>query len=271
MKRLAIYAHYGSSPQVAGHVLFCLRHLAELGFQIGFVSNSEISPASEAALNKFCERIIVRENTGMDFSMWQRGIVEYDLLQFDELLLTNSSIIGPLQPLAPLWQNPAVADCDFWGLTDNFEVNQHLQSYFLVFRKPVIQSPRFAAFWRSVLPYQNKLRVIHSYEIGLTCWLEEGGFKWKAVYPQADVWRLFKKNRDLPRTLFNLCFRPNQKPPNSTLYAPDILLQCGMPFVKVALLDKIYYTVNARRAFAWLKNARLPAEIQKALESHPPV
>jgi hypothetical protein len=271
MKRLAIYAHYGNSPLVAGYVLFYLQHILELGFEICFVSNSELSPASETQLKQFCERVIVRENTGLDFSMWQRGLAEYDLLQFDELFLTNSSIIGPVQPLAPLWQNPALADCDFWGLTDNNEMNQHLQSYFLVFRKPVIQSPRFAAFWRSVLPYQNKLQVVHNYEIGLTCWLEEGGFKWKAAYPQADVWRLFKKKRGLARTLLNLCFRPNQKPLNSTLYAPDILLQCGMPFVKVALLNKIYCPANDRRAFAWLKNARLPAEIQKALESHLPV
>ena len=96
MKRLAIYAHYDRSPQVAGHVLHCLRHIAELGFQLSFVSNSEISSASGEILKKFCERIIVRENTGLDFCMWQRGLADYDLTQFKELLLTNFHIVREL-------------------------------------------------------------------------------------------------------------------------------------------------------------------------------
>src|SRR5208282_1656041 len=109
MKRLAIYAHYSRSPEVAGHVLHCLQSVAELGFEICLVSNSELSAASEASLKRFCGRVIVRENTGLDFGMWQRGLSECDISGFDELLLVNSSIIGPLQPLAPFWENPAIA------------------------------------------------------------------------------------------------------------------------------------------------------------------
>ena len=268
MKRLAIYAHYSSFPQVAGHVLFCLQHLMELGFQICFVSNSELSLASEAALNKFCARIIVRENTGLDFGMWQRALAGYDLSQLDELLLTNSSIIGPVQPLAPIWQHPAVASCDFWGLTDNEELNRHLQSYFLVFRRQVIQSPRFAEFWRSVLPYKDRQQVIFSYELGLSQWLEEGGFNWRAVYPQREIWRQFLRQRGWVRNTIELPLERNMKKPrNTTLYAPDILLQSGMPFIKAELLKGFFSQAqsNGRRTVAWLKSARLPAEIQEAL------
>ena len=73
-------------------------------------------------------------------SMWQAGLAEYDLSKVEELLLTNSSIVGPLQPLAPLWQNSSVKQCDFWGLTDNDEFGCHLQTYFMVFRRQVIQA-----------------------------------------------------------------------------------------------------------------------------------
>ncbi len=271
MKRLAIYAHYDSSPSVAGHVFFYLRKIAELGFQISFVSNSEISTASETSLKKICERVIVRENSGLDFAMWQRGLAEYDRLQFDELLLTNSSIIGPVQPLAPLWQNPAVADCDFWGLTDNNELNHHLQSYFLVFRKPALHSPRFADFWQAVLPYKNKPQVIRSYEAGLTLWFEEAGFKWKAIYSQYEIWRLFLRSRGSLRKAADFGLRYDLKNPlNTTLYAPDILLQSGMPFLKAALLKNCFSAANQRRAFAWLKKANLPAELEEVFASRSP-
>ena len=44
----ALYAHYAASPQVARHVLYYLEALHRLGFQIGFISNSEISSATFA-------------------------------------------------------------------------------------------------------------------------------------------------------------------------------------------------------------------------------
>jgi rhamnosyltransferase len=272
MKRLAIYAHYGSSPPVAGHVLFCLRHLAELGFQICFVSNSEISPASEVPLKKFCERIIVRENTGLDFSMWQRGLAAHDLMKFEELLLTNSSIIGPLQPLAPLWQNPAVADCDFWGLTDNDEFKPHLSSYFLVFRQRVLHSPRFQDFWRTVLPYKNKAQVIFSYELGLSGWLEEGGFQWRAVFAQDEVISSYRHGRSFWERCRDNCrflnhlYRNRELPGRSTtLIYPDQLLQRGMPFLKAALLRESPSRMKPPAAFSILEKSGLPAEILQEL------
>jgi lipopolysaccharide biosynthesis protein len=268
MKRLAIYAHFDASAQVASHVLYYLEQLRELGFQICFVSNSEITPDDKKRLGRFCEKIIVRENRGLDFAMWKQALADADLSQLDELLLTNSSIVGPLQPLAPLWQNPTLAGCDFWGLTDNDELNLHLQSYFLVFRQPVLQNPHFAEFWRSVLPFRDKLQVIRSYEAGLTCWLEEAGFKWKAIYPQREIWPLFLQQRGRLRKTIDVCLRRNlKKPLNTTLFAPDILLQRGMPFFKAALLKGFHSPSNGRKAFAWLESAQLPDAIRKTLET----
>jgi rhamnosyltransferase len=261
--RLAIYAHYGTSPQVAGHVLFHLQKLAELGCQIGFVSNSAISPASETAMKQFCERIIVRENTGLDFAMWQRGLAEYDLSAFDELLLTNSSIIGPLQPLAPLWQNPAVADCDFWGLTDNDELGSHLQSYFLVFRQRVLHSSRFRDFWRTVLPYKNKQQVIYSYELGLSQWLEEGGFTWKAIFSQEAIRSAYRQSRSLWRKIheYRLYLEHRALGRNTTVFFPDLLLARGMPFLKAALLCESPSRIDPPTAFGFLERSGLPDEI----------
>jgi lipopolysaccharide biosynthesis protein len=272
MKRLAIYAHYGKSPEVAGHVLFCLQQIAELGFQICFVSNSEVSPGSAGKLKSFCERVLVRENTGLDFGMWQRGLAEYELSQFEELLLANSSVVGPLQPLAPFWQSPAVANADFWGFTDNDEFKPHLSSYFLVFRRRVLHSERFCEFWRAFLPYQDKWQVIFSYELGLSQWLEEGGFKGRAVFPQTEIIAAYRSSRgwwgkigDQWRFLSSL-WRNRQWPPrNVTLVYPDVLLQRGMPFLKVTLLHQNSPRITPPAAFALLEKSALPREILEEL------
>lgn len=277
MKRLCLYAHYGSTPLVAGHVLFHLQQLAGLGFRIGFVSNSEISAASEASLKKVCERVIVRENSGLDFCMWQRAMAEYDLLQFEELLLTNSSIIGPLQPLAPVWERPALAGCDFWGLTDNDEFKPHVSSFFLVFRQRVLHSERFREFWRAVLPYKEKWQVIYAYELGLSQWLHEGGFEWRAVFSQQEILAAYRsdlglwgKCRDRIRFLNHL-YRNREMPPrNVTLVYPDVLLQRGMPYLKATLLHQKSLRMTPAAAFAMLEQSSLPAEmVQELRRTHP--
>lgn len=267
MKRLAIYAHYDASPTIAAHVPFCLSSLAGLGFQICFVSNSEIPEASAHALKKICHRVIVRENSGFDFGMWQRGLTEYDLAHFEELLITNSSVIGPVQPLAPFWQHPATTDCDFWGLTDNCRFAPHLQSYFLVFRKRVIHDWRFGEFWRSVLPYVDKLQVVLSYEVGLTRWLEEGGFKWRAIFPQEHIWAEALKQRSFARKIYHFCSRRELPALDTTLYAPKALLQWGMPFLKVHLLRENWLEISPKTSLSYLENIHLPADVLEELRA----
>jgi len=195
--------------------------------------------------------------------MWQRGLAEHDLLAFDELLLTNSSIIGPLQPLAPLWQNPAVAGCDFWGLTDNDELGSHLQSYFLVFRQRVLHSGRFHDFWRTVLPYKNKQQVIYSYELGLSQWLEEGGFTWQAIFKQEQIRSAYRQGRSLFRKIheYRLYLEHRALGRNTTVFFPDLLLAGGMPFLKTALLCESPSRIDPPTAFGLLEQSSLPVEI----------
>jgi GT2 family glycosyltransferase len=265
MKRAAIYAHYGESPKVALYVFYFLKEIRSLGFEICFVSNSPISPESQRELSTLCQKFIQRENNGFDFAMWQAGLAEYDLSMVDELLLTNSSIIGPLQPLAPLWKNPSVKDCDFWGLTDNDELGLHLQSYFLVFRRQVIHSASFGEFWRSVLPHTDKQRVIQDYEIGLTRHLEKAGFKWLAIFTQQRLWSLFLRRRNLRKKIGDwYCARPLPGR-NTTTLLPDLLVKCGMPFVKAALLQERNLQVSPKVAVELLEASSLPAEVLEDL------
>jgi rhamnosyltransferase len=265
MKRLVIYAHYGESAKIARHVFFFIGELRALGFEICFVSNSPVSPESQRELSMLCQKFIERENNGFDFAMWQAGLAEYDLSKVEELLLTNSSIIGPLKPLAPLWQNPAVKDCDFWGLTDNDEHGLHLQSYFLVFRRPVIQSTSFKEFWHSVLPHTDKQQVIQDYEIGLTRHLEKAGFKWRAIFTQQRLWSLFLRRRSLRKKIGDWYYAHPLPGRNTTTLLPDLLLKCGMPFVKAALLQERALQATPKVAIDLLEASILPAEVLEDL------
>lgn len=264
--QVAVFAHYDDTPLVAKHVLYHLQALRQFGFRICFVSHSAIAPPSQAQLETVCERIIVQENAGFDFYMWRRGLLEYDVANLEELLLVNSSIIGPLRPLADLWRNPEIAECDFWGLTDNAELGMHLQSYFLVFRRAVLQSARFLDFWKCVLPYRDKEQVIRSYEVGLTRWLEEAGFNWKAVFTQDRMFSLYWSQRGVLKKARDRYYNRSVAGRNSTLFFPDCLLQSGMPYLKLALLRDASPRLGRAKIWGLLKASNLPVDIWQELE-----
>ena len=261
--RLALYAHYSAGNEVALYVPYYLRSLRELGFRICFISNSSIPQSKRDELHAICEKVIQRENTGYDFSMWQQALAEFDLAQFDELLLTNSSIIGPLKPLAPLWASPQLSECDFWGLTDHDDFAHHLQSYFIVFRKQVLQSSCFMDFWRSVLPFSHKRQVIQSYEVGLTRWLGEHGFRWKALFEKDDFRSKFVSRRTFMERIKGRLHH-QRLPGNTTMLMPAMLLESGMPFLKLGLLDREAnqdYQVASDVAWQLLEASVIPKEI----------
>jgi lipopolysaccharide biosynthesis protein len=158
--------------------------------------------------------------------MWQEALADPSILRTsDELVLTNSSVFGPLHPLGPIFRRMEGEPCHFWGMTDNFEYRWHLQSYFLVFKRSVLEAEAFRRFWGSVLPYRSKGQIILSYEVGLTSFLLDHGFVGQAVVPTAswagkvERWRMDFARRH-----------------NPTLFYPERLLARGMPFVKAALL-----------------------------------
>ena len=152
MRRL-LFVHYDRDGLVDPHV----RHLfAALAADCGdswFIHNGEAAPGALAAVEPIAGRVIVRPNRGFDFGAWGEVITEHaaEVLACDELVLANSSCYGPLFPLAPYWAKMADVPCDIWGMTRHHGVRglpEHLQSYFLVIRRPVLESAAFRDFWR---------------------------------------------------------------------------------------------------------------------------
>jgi rhamnosyltransferase len=221
MKRTAIFAHYDHQDEIKPYVSFFLRRLRDVCDEIFFVSTARLSKGELAKVRQFAVDSALIENAGFDFAMWKHGMAKIDLDARDELVLTNSSIFGPIYALGPVFERMARTGCDFWGMTESFEISWHLQSYFLAFKRRAIDSRALSSFFAGVLPYRNKKQVIRSYEVGLGDFLIENGLRAAAVVPRAA---LLKASPKLKR----VC--------NPTCDHPVDLLRGGMPFVKVELL-----------------------------------
>jgi lipopolysaccharide biosynthesis protein len=225
MNRVAIFAHFDAENEIKPYVAFYLERLRELCTRVVFATTARLVDGQLDGLCPKADRIIMPENCGWDFGMWKHALSQIDVGDADELVLTNSSVFGPIHPLAPIFARMEDEPCDFWGMTDNFEWRWHVQSYFVVFKRQVFTSEAVRLFWNSVLPYRSKEPVVMSYELGLTSFLVDSGFQPGAFLP-TEMWTTWAERRrmDLSRRW------------NPTLFHPMRLLSRGMPFVKCALL-----------------------------------
>jgi rhamnosyltransferase len=225
VNRVALFAHFDAQNEVKPYVTTLLDGIRPVCDRIVFVSTAQLPGAELEKLHPHADSVMSKDNVGWDFGMWRHALEHTDLSQCDELVLTNSSILGPVYPLEPIFRRMSDEPCDFWAMTDNFEYRWHLQSYFMVFKRNVVQSEAFRAFFRSVLPYRDKGPVVLSYEVGLTSYLVENGFRPRA-FASCEAWASWAQRRrmDLERRW------------NPTLFHPEKLLALGMPFVKLMLL-----------------------------------
>jgi len=225
MNRVVLFAHYDGHDEVKAYVVYYLEQLRKDCTRIVFVSTARLRDSELDKIRPYAGQILMKDNAGYDFGMWRHAIDRTDFRDVDELVLTNSSIFGPVFPLGPIFGRMEDDPSDFWAMTDNFEYRWHLQSYFLVLRRPVLNSRAFQEFFASVLPYRDKGPVVLSYEVGLTSYLVENGFSAGAFAP-IESWASWAMRRrmDLERRW------------NPTLFCPAKLLSLGMPFVKMMLL-----------------------------------
>lgn len=170
-RRYAVLAHWDPQGMVDPYVLYLARAIQELGYALILVSDSIHTATNEAVFVAELQR----ESPGYDFASWRVAFETYPFLfEADEVLLLNDSIFGPIWPLAPVHERMNSLKCDWWGLSESEDPCLHMQSYYLVFHRAVLESPLFHQFWQTVGNETDRDTVLMKYEIGLSRQLHNG-------------------------------------------------------------------------------------------------
>jgi len=205
-KRLCIHVFYSSDGCVGPEAIHYIQSLRDFSTKLILVNNSDLDEVSNQVLAGLADQIILRENNGFDFGAWRDVLNHFDvneLKEYDELVLTNSSCIGPFVPWTNVFNSMDLRAVDFWGLTifpetqsqkrpeasrfANNTLHRHIQSFFMVFSRSVFCSFAFRAFWSRVHDESALLDVTASYEIGLTKYLSDSGFTYDAYCRSHEV------------------------------------------------------------------------------------
>ena len=238
--RLAILAQFDAQGGLPPHVRIHLEELADVAQRRVLVSNSPLTDKARETALEVCENIIVRDNVGWDFAAWKEALAQEDMEAWDQVILTNSSVVGPIFDIEPIIEVMEAGPHDFWGMVLSKQHIEHLQSYFISFGADVIRSDAWTAWWSRIENLSDKNEVIKRYEITMTRWFQDAGFRAGAFVPELTfprslrIFRRVRKSGILKG--YPAWHLRDARYSNRSVEFHQELLKVGMPYIKASLL-----------------------------------
>ena len=223
----AVIAHWAPDSNISKSLEKYLTELKKNGFELILVS---ASPGKEQL--KFGQdlensiTIIRKPNLGYDFGSWSIALEAFpQLINKSEILLTNDSLIGPLFSLDSLISKLRGSQFSITSITDNLQLQYHLQSYFLYFKDGSFANKNIQKFFADIAHHTTKNEIILKYELGLTRVAQLSGIFVGALFP------------------WNLVVTPGKNP---SMHGWERLLTLGFPFVKKEALRRLGSLENSK-------------------------
>jgi GT2 family glycosyltransferase len=184
--KVCVFSHFDAQNEIKDYVIEYISALSEF-MDVIFVSTAEdLTEESIQKADAYCKSIIVKKNVGYDFGAWKTGIdaMGSSLDEYEQLILCNDSVYGPLFDLEDIFET--MKSNDFWAMTDNYEIEYHLQSYFMTYTKKAFTHNVFKSFWKDLKIYPNKQILIETNEIGFSKSLMDTELSYAAYYSCKD-------------------------------------------------------------------------------------
>ena len=182
--RCAVFASHAPDGRVAERDLLYVRALREVCDDVAVVFNSPVFPEEAAKFRTIASHAVFRWHGGYDFGSYRiglglargRGWLAPGACR--ELVFANGSCYAPVRPFAGMFAAMEKRRADFWGVTANTQRSgaPHLQSYFLVFRRPVLDAGALEAFFAARPGRATRSEAVETFEIQLTAELRGRGF-----------------------------------------------------------------------------------------------
>lgn len=187
-RTVACFALYAPSGRIPDSTWLYLKGLAEAVDDIIVCGDCTICQEDIEKMKSFATCAMFERHEGYDFGSYARAYriaAENGYLKnCNKLVLANDSCVGPVFPLSDMFNAMSQRQADFWGQTSwLFHGKQHVQSYFMVFSKKIIEIGVLRDFFSAMIGYSSRKEVIKNCEIGLTDFLIKHGFAWDSFVP----------------------------------------------------------------------------------------
>lgn len=200
--RLAIYFFYDRDGIVDDYIPYMLDDLKKNVSEICVVCNGKLDDAGRKKFETYTDNIIVRDNVGFDVWAYKEALNSYGwkkLESYDEVVLMNFTMMGPVYPLADMFQTMASKDLDFWGITQFYKTDDnpfptlkmdyipdHIQSHFIAVRNSLLSQKDFREYWDKMPMITGYLDSVSRHEARFTKHFEDIGYKWEVYVDASD-------------------------------------------------------------------------------------
>ena len=208
--RLAVYCFEDRDGIADGYALYFLNELRKTAAKIICVIRGNITDKGREALRGCADEVLEAKDASCDAGAYAFAVnrESEEIRQYDELILCDSSFFGPVRSLDDVFSemDRRKEKPDFWGMTESPRINWHIEPYFMVFGKKVLESSAFSDFFRKFREIPTSMED-YLFGIGLTDALTRAGFSYGSLAGSGVH-------------------------PDSTVLYPDLLIQkSGFPFV----------------------------------------
>jgi hypothetical protein len=189
-RRTAVFATFSSDGRIPEKDLLYLRALREVCDNVVVSANSPLFPEETERLGGLASALLCRWHGGYDFGSWRAGMRLaresgwLDASACDELVLANGSCYAPVRPFPPMFDAMAERKADFWSVTQygkpregTRRASTFLQSYFLVFRRAVLDSAALEDFFEERPARITRHQAVELFEMQLTDFMRDRGFR----------------------------------------------------------------------------------------------
>lgn len=203
INRLVIYFFYDADGIVDRYVPYMLEDIVKNCSELFVVCNGKLTPEGRAVFQKLTPNILVRENKGFDVWAYKKALEQYGwdkISEFDEIIMMNSTIMGPIYPLSEMFKEMNQRDLDFWGITkyhkypsDPFGtipygyIPEHVQSHFIAVRKSMSQSLDFHNYWKTIPAIESYADAVGKHEAVFSKYFRDKGFLWESYVDTSDL------------------------------------------------------------------------------------
>lgn len=203
MNRLAIFFFFDQAGVVDDYVVFLLNDLKRNVDRLLIVCNGLLDPSGRQRLSSITPDLFVRENKGFDVWAYKEGIEHLGwerVSEYDELIMVNSTIFGPLYPFKEMFDAMDTKEVDFWGITKYHEIPfdplglisygfmpEHIQSHFVAVRQPMLRSVEFRNHWRKMRVIRTYDEAVAYHEAIFTRKFADMGYTWSVYVDTSDL------------------------------------------------------------------------------------
>lgn len=201
-KRLGIYFFYDRRGIVDRYVPYFLDDLKKNVSEIFIVCNGKLNEEGKKILQQYGE-VLIRENKGFDVWAYKTALETYGwdkLTTYDEVIMLNNTIMGPVYPFEETFAKMDQKDVDFWGLTEYFKIKgdpfgyspygylpDHIQSHWIACRRSLVASKDFQEYWENMPMIEDYAQAVGKHESIFTKIFADKGYKWAVSVDCEDL------------------------------------------------------------------------------------